>query len=320
MTQSSDAGNAAALQQPPPLRVSRTFHARRELVFKAWCAAEHVRNWFSPRTYSVADATVEMRVGGAFDVCMLSPSGERHWTRGKFVEVTPHSRLVIDMHATDLQGRKLFRAYTEVTFTDAVAGATTMDVVQTYTFVDPAMAAPMVAGAAEGWRTTLDKLDQELLRLSGAVGTHTRSVVHASFHLERHYDAPVARVWRALTEQAAKEKWFVGPPGEWELVERRMDVREAGASWRRDASEAAWSPRSTPATTTSSAMSGWSTAMSCIWTTRRYPFHWQPCSSGARTAGRGSWSPNRAPFSTATTMQAHASTAPRICSTRWAHR
>jgi uncharacterized protein YndB with AHSA1/START domain len=228
MTQSSDAGNAAALQQPPPLRVSRTFHARRELVFKAWCAAEHVRNWFSPRTYSVADATVEMRVGGAFDVCMLSPSGERHWTRGKFVEVTPHSRLVIDMHATDLQGRKLFRAYTEVTFTDAVAGATTMDVVQTYTFVDPAMAAPMVAGAAEGWRTTLDKLDQELLRLSGAVGTHTRSVVHASFHLERHYDAPVARVWRALTEQAAKEKWFVGPPGEWELVERRMDVREGG--------------------------------------------------------------------------------------------
>jgi uncharacterized protein YndB with AHSA1/START domain len=167
MTQSSDAGNAAALQQPPPLRVSRTFHARRELVFKAWCAAEHVRNWFSPRTYSVADATVEMRVGGAFDVCMLSPSGERHWTRGKFVEVTPHSRLVIDMHATDLQGRKLFRAYTEVTFTDAVAGATTMDVVQTYTFVDPAMAAPMVAGAAEGWRTTLDKLDQELLRLPG---------------------------------------------------------------------------------------------------------------------------------------------------------
>jgi uncharacterized protein YndB with AHSA1/START domain len=86
----------------------------------------------------------------------------------------------------------------------------------------------MVAGAPEGWRTTLDKLEQEVLRMSGAVGIQTRSVVHGSFHLERQYDAPVERVWRALTDIEAKQKWFVGPPGEWELVERRMDVREGG--------------------------------------------------------------------------------------------
>jgi len=115
---------------------------------------------------------------------MLSPSGEKHWTRGKFMEVTPHSRLVIDMHATDLQGRPLSRTYTEVTFSDALGG-TRMDVVQTYTLVDPAKAAPMVAGAPEGWRTTLDKLEQQVLRMSGAVGTQPSSVVHACFHLER---------------------------------------------------------------------------------------------------------------------------------------
>jgi uncharacterized protein YndB with AHSA1/START domain len=227
MAQSTDADHAAALRQPPPLRISRTFHARRETVFKAWSTADHVKNWFSPETYSVPDARVEMRVGGAFEVCMLSPSGEKHWTRGIFVEVTPHSRLVIDMHATELQGRTLFRAYTEVTFTDA-PGGTRMDVLQTYTFVDPSMAAPMVAGAPEGWRTTLDKLEQEVLRVSGALGTQRRSVVHASFHLERRYDAPVERVWKALTDEAAKQKWFGGPPGEWDLIERYMDVREGG--------------------------------------------------------------------------------------------
>jgi uncharacterized protein YndB with AHSA1/START domain len=80
-----------------------------------------------------------------------------------FVEVTPHTRLVIDMHAVDAAGAPLFRAYTEVTFSDALAG-TQMDVVQTYSFIDPAVAAPMVAGASEGWRTTLDKLEQEVLR------------------------------------------------------------------------------------------------------------------------------------------------------------
>jgi uncharacterized protein YndB with AHSA1/START domain len=227
MARSTDADNAAGLQQPQPLRISRTFHARRETVFKAWSTANHVKNWFSPETYSVPDARVEMHVGGAFEVCMLSPSGEKHWTRGRFVEVTPHSRLVIDMHATDLQGRPLFRAYTEVTFTDALGG-TRMDVVQTYTFVDRSMAAPMVAGAPEGWRTTLDKLEQEVLRMSGAVGTQMRSVVHASFHLERRYDAPVERVWKALTDEAAKQKWFGAPADEWDPIERRMDVREGG--------------------------------------------------------------------------------------------
>src|ERR1700677_4559250 len=108
MPQETDTGT-----QPPPLRLSRIFHARRETVFRAWSSAEHVKRWFSPATFTVPDATVEMRVGGAFDVCMRSPMGTDHWTRGTFVEITPHTRLVIDMHATDGAGKKLFRAYTE---------------------------------------------------------------------------------------------------------------------------------------------------------------------------------------------------------------
>ena len=211
----------AKTRQPPPLRLSRTFPARRETVFRAWSSAEHIKNWFSPATFTVPDATVEMRIGGAFDVCMRSPMGTDHWTRGTFVEITPHTRLVIDMHATDGAGKKLFRAYTEVDFAEIPEG-TRMNVVQTYTFADPLIAAPMVAGAPEGWRTTLDKLERELARMA------TRSVVHATFSLERTYDAPIARVWRALTDPAAKQKWFSGPPGRWEPLERYMDVRPGG--------------------------------------------------------------------------------------------
>jgi uncharacterized protein YndB with AHSA1/START domain len=168
-----------------------------------------------------------MRVGGAFEVCMRSPSGEEHWSRGVFVEVKPVSRLVIDMHADDAAGRPLFRAYTEVDFTPALAG-TRMDVTQTYTFFDPAMAGPMVAGASEGWRTTLDKLEQLVVNLQGGGDAPARSVVHATFHLERAYDAPAHRVWRALTDEGAKQKWFGGTPGSWELLERHMDVRPGG--------------------------------------------------------------------------------------------
>jgi uncharacterized protein YndB with AHSA1/START domain len=52
--------------------------------------------------------------------------------------------------------------------------------------------------------------------------------VHAIFDLERTYPAPVARVWKALTDLSAKEKWFAGTPGKWQLLERRMDVRVGG--------------------------------------------------------------------------------------------
>jgi uncharacterized protein YndB with AHSA1/START domain len=212
MTQATDANDATAVQQLPPLRLSRVFHARRETVFKAWSSTDHVKRWFSPDTFTVPDAKVQMHVGGPFEVCMRSPTGEVHWTRGTFVEVTPHTRLVIDMYCTD--------------FADALAG-TRMDVVQSYTLSDPAMAW-MVKGAPDGWRTTLDKLEKEVVRMQGGTETGVRSVVHATFHLQRSYDAPVARVWKALTDETAKQKWFGGTDGSWELIERHMDVRVGG--------------------------------------------------------------------------------------------
>src|ERR1700730_17133724 len=227
MAQVIDAKNDAAAQQLPPLRLSRVLHARRETVFKAWSSADHVKRWFCPETFTVPDAKVEMRVGGRFDVCMRSPTGAVHWMRGTVAEVTPHTRLVIDTHVVDSAGSKLFRGYTEVDFSDALGG-TRMDVVQTYTLIDPSIAW-MVTGAPEGWRTTIDKLEKMVVRMQGGAETGVRSVVHATFHLERTYDAPVTRVWKALTDESAKQKWFGGTPGRWELLERHMDVRVGGS-------------------------------------------------------------------------------------------
>lgn len=227
MTDKNEIAKGIETQQLPPLRLSRFFHARRETVFKAWSSSEHVKNWFSPATFTVSEAVVDFRVGGAFDVCMRAPTGQEFWTRGTFVEVLPPTRLVIDMAAVDGVGQPLFRAYTEVDFAD-VLGGTRMDVVQSYTLFDPAVAAAMVGGASEGWRTTLDKLEAEVLRLQRGGETGARSVVHATFRLERRYAAPVARVWQAWTNESAKQTWFAGTPGRWELLERHMDVRVGG--------------------------------------------------------------------------------------------
>jgi len=222
MAQATDARQ----QELAPLRLSRVLHARREAVFKAWSSADYVKRWFSPATFTIPDAKIELRVGGPFELSMRSPTGEEHRIRGRFVEVAPQQRLVIDMQISDGDGRPLFDAYTEVDFADALGG-TRIDLVQTCTLRD-ASVAWMVKGAPEGWRSTLDKLEKEVVRMQGGTEMNIRSAVHASFHLERTYNAQVARVWRALTDEAAKAKWFSGTPGRWELLERHMDVRVGG--------------------------------------------------------------------------------------------
>ncbi|PSH67214.1 SRPBCC family protein [Phyllobacterium sophorae] len=54
-----------------------------------------------------------------------------------------------------------------------------------------------------------------------------RSVVHDTFVIERSYPAAPARVFFALSDKQAKEKWFVGPP-EWGTNHHEMDFRVGG--------------------------------------------------------------------------------------------
>jgi uncharacterized protein YndB with AHSA1/START domain len=160
--------NKTPSAQTPPLVISRVFAAPPELVFRAWSSAEHLRHWFCPAAYTVPDARVDFRVGGAFDICMRSPQGQDHWTRGRYTEIVPFSRLIIDMNAVAEQDRALFRAYTVVRFTEE-PGGTRLEVTQSYTLFDPAAAA-MIQGAPIGWGQTLDRLALEVACIQQAAG------------------------------------------------------------------------------------------------------------------------------------------------------
>jgi uncharacterized protein YndB with AHSA1/START domain len=218
MARTSD---VAAGEKPKSLTISRTFAAPRHLVFKAWSTAEHLRRWFSPADCTVPEAEVDFRPGGAFVICMRSSEGTDYWSRGTWIEISPLERLVF-VSAVAIADEKKFTAHTTVTFQDDGAG-TRMTVRQEYDIHDPAFASA-VEGSAEGWRTTLDKLEQEVARMQVPQG---RSVVHASFSLERVYDASPGEVFHALTDRAAKARWFEGG-GNYTTLEREMDVRPGG--------------------------------------------------------------------------------------------
>jgi uncharacterized protein YndB with AHSA1/START domain len=54
-----------------------------------------------------------------------------------------------------------------------------------------------------------------------------RSVIHASFTIERIYDAAPARVFAAFANPKEKARWFASPE-EWETVKVELDFRIGG--------------------------------------------------------------------------------------------
>jgi len=54
-----------------------------------------------------------------------------------------------------------------------------------------------------------------------------RSVVHATFSVERVFAAPLQRVFAAWADPAEKARWFVPPP-EWAAAEHALDFRVGG--------------------------------------------------------------------------------------------
>lgn len=56
------------------LRVSRVIRAKRERVFEAWTKPEIIRQWFGPGNLTVASASVDFRVGGAYRIEMSGSS------------------------------------------------------------------------------------------------------------------------------------------------------------------------------------------------------------------------------------------------------
>ena len=203
-----------------PFVISRVFDAPRNLVFKAWSTEDHIKRWFSPAHCCVPEAEIDFRPGGVFAVHIRSDEGQDFRWRGKFIEVSPHDRLVFTS-LVSFNGAAKITVDTEVTFKDEGAG-TRMTLRQEGVIHDESF--PGTAGAAEGWRATLDKLEQEVARMQAA---QNRSVAHGIFTIERCYDAAPATVFHALSNKEAKARWFTGGDN-YTLLEREMDVRPGG--------------------------------------------------------------------------------------------
>ncbi|MEU8682016.1 SRPBCC domain-containing protein [Streptomyces sp. NPDC048611] len=79
---------------PHGIALTRTFDARRELVFEAWTRPEHFGYWFGGELAVPADRmTMDPRPGGVWSLVMRTPDGGELPFSGVYREVAPPERL-----------------------------------------------------------------------------------------------------------------------------------------------------------------------------------------------------------------------------------
>ena len=139
------------------LVLDRVFDAPRDLVFRAWTDPKMVARWWGPHHFDAPLVEFDVRAGGAIRIDMRAPDGTVLPMGGFFREVTPPSKLVFTARAMeDADGNAQPETLNTVTFT-AYGNKTGVHLHVQGTHAAPG-AQQALAGMAEGWTQTLDKL------------------------------------------------------------------------------------------------------------------------------------------------------------------
>jgi uncharacterized protein YndB with AHSA1/START domain len=78
------------------LVVTRTFDGPARIVFEAWTKPELFKRWWAPKSSgaSLLSCEMDVRTGGRYRIEFGHESSEPMAFFGRYLEVTPHSRLV----------------------------------------------------------------------------------------------------------------------------------------------------------------------------------------------------------------------------------
>jgi uncharacterized protein YndB with AHSA1/START domain len=147
------------------LVVTRTVNGPARIVFEAWTKPELFKRWWVPKSMGVSLLSCEMdvRVGGRYRLVFGHDASKPMEFFGRYIEVTPDSRLVWTNDEGEDGG-----AVTTVTFEEK-AGKTLLVMHELYPSKE-ALDGAMVSGEKGGMSETLDQLDAFVVALGASVG------------------------------------------------------------------------------------------------------------------------------------------------------
>jgi uncharacterized protein YndB with AHSA1/START domain len=145
------------------LVVTRTFNSPARIVFEAWTKPELFMRWWAPKSMGMFLRSCEMdvRTGGKYRLEFGQDASNSWAFFGRYIEVTPHSRLVWTNEESD-DG-----AVTTVTFEEK-GGKTLLVLHELYPSKEALDAAG--TGAADAMPEQFEQLDELLVTLGASVG------------------------------------------------------------------------------------------------------------------------------------------------------
>src|SRR3984893_10446971 len=146
------------------LVVTRTFNAPARIVFEAWTKPELFKQWWAPKSMGMFLRSCEMdvRVGGRYRLVFGHDASNPDEFFGRYIEVTPHSRLVWTNDEGGDGG-----PVTTVTFEEK-GGKTLLVMHELYPSKEALDAS--IAGMEGGMPETFAQLDDLLVTLSASAG------------------------------------------------------------------------------------------------------------------------------------------------------
>jgi uncharacterized protein YndB with AHSA1/START domain len=145
------------------LVVSRTFNGPARIVFEAWTKPELFRRWWAPKSSgaSLLSCEMDVRVGGGYRLEFGHEASKPMAFFGRYIEVTPHSRLVWTNEESDEA------AVTTVTFEEK-GGKTLLVLHELYPSKEALDGA--IEGMEGGMPEQFEQLDELLVTLGASAG------------------------------------------------------------------------------------------------------------------------------------------------------
>ena len=174
------------------LKITRLIKAPKEMVFDAWIKPDHVKHWWGPNDFTNTINEMDVRPGGNWELVMHGPDGTDYRNKSVYVAIVPAARIVFD-HVSGPKYRM------EVTFEEQGRG-TLLTIQMTFESEEQLDNVIKTFKADEGLKQNVDRLESYLGTLNDAD--------NEALIIERVYNAPIAKVWDAITENEQMMKWY----------------------------------------------------------------------------------------------------------------
>lgn len=152
------------------LILERVFDAPRELVFQAFTEAEHLKQWWGPRGWTLTVCDIDFRPGGVWHYCMKCMDknqgdfyGMESWGKAVYEDIVKSEKIVYVDYFSDAEGNESAEMpSTDVTLTFVEFEGKTKLVNRALYASPEALKTVLDMGMEQGIAETWDRLDEHL--------------------------------------------------------------------------------------------------------------------------------------------------------------